>query len=170
MIGSMPKVSARPKVIFTMWLTGWGTKHELIDFWKGACKLIHPKCALCKIENETKDRDFFLECRFSKRVWSKLMNWLQVQWHISIFGLWSKWYILIMYFLYGGEKILEFTRMGILKRPVIGLYFEGMDWFFTSQNSVCFLLVIPRDNSFKGIHSFLIQAINYLVNYSSEWQ
>ncbi|XP_070007728.1 uncharacterized protein [Nicotiana sylvestris] len=87
MIGDLPKVTwknlmcgnaARPKAVFITWL-------QFQDRLLTATRLkswgiqIDTSYQMCKLAEEFKDH-LFVECEVSRRVWSKLIAWIQTDW------------------------------------------------------------------------------------------
>ncbi|XP_049403702.1 uncharacterized protein LOC125867303 [Solanum stenotomum] len=80
--------SARPKVIFTMWLLVQAkllTKDRLVKWDIN----VDPLCIFCQQENETREH-LFVKCPFARRLWSRILNWMQRQENIG--GDWDHHY------------------------------------------------------------------------------
>ncbi|XP_060198689.1 uncharacterized protein LOC132627381 [Lycium barbarum] len=75
----MFKNKARAKAIFTMWLHFHDRMHtsDRLDKWGIA---VDTTCILCKLLLETRNH-LFAECSFTKRVWDRLLLWMQRQSH-----------------------------------------------------------------------------------------
>ncbi|XP_019244307.1 PREDICTED: uncharacterized protein LOC109224177 [Nicotiana attenuata] len=87
MVGELPKVTwkniicgneVRPKAVFITWL-------QQQDSLLTATRLVSwgiqvdNRCVMCKEVAETRDH-LFAECSAGRRVWKKLMQWLQLTW------------------------------------------------------------------------------------------
>lgn len=80
--------SARPKAIFTMWLLVQAkllTKDYLVKWGIN----VDPLGIFCQQENETREH-LFVKCPFARRLWSRILDWMQRQANIG--GDWDHRY------------------------------------------------------------------------------
>ncbi|XP_070055311.1 uncharacterized protein [Nicotiana tomentosiformis] len=69
--------TARPKAKFIIWLMMHGrlTTCDRLSSWK---IIVDTQCVMCRKQVETRDH-LFVQCEYTKQIWSKLCNWMQKQ-------------------------------------------------------------------------------------------
>ncbi|XP_075106790.1 uncharacterized protein LOC142179811 [Nicotiana tabacum] len=69
--------TARPKAKFIIWLMMHGRLMtcDRLSSWK---IIVDTQCVMCRKQVKTRDH-LFVQCEYTKQIWSKLCNWMQKQ-------------------------------------------------------------------------------------------
>ncbi|XP_019226299.1 PREDICTED: uncharacterized protein LOC109207768 [Nicotiana attenuata] len=87
--GLMYQNQARPKATFILWLLMHG-RLQTADRLKKWKIQIDDLCCFCKQALETKEH-LFAECRYGRDMWSRLMQWIQIQVNLPSWTEWQQW-------------------------------------------------------------------------------
>ncbi|XP_060180628.1 uncharacterized protein LOC132610345 [Lycium barbarum] len=84
--------TARPKVVFTIWLKLLGRLLTVERLAKWGIE-VKPKCCLCQMHDETREH-LFVQCEFTKKVWRRVGQWMQMQYYNPVnWGQDQQWLI-----------------------------------------------------------------------------